>query len=333
MSNTSQEKAEAEMLGFRSILVVAGNEGRNEAALTRAVSLAKKNEASLSVISVVDPLPGEWGTLMGCEMVLNGEGPINLHVRAIEATAESLEELVGPIRSEGLEVGANVRVGRPFVEVMREVLRNGHDLVVVTGEAPGGLLERLFGSTARLLIERCPCPVWVIEPTQEEPLQRILAAVDPAPGDETRMSLNRSVTEIALSLASQEGSELHFVRPWSCRDAGVPQGRGNRSSAAAEQLVDELGKAYQDWLSDFLMEFPMEDIPGQEHLVMEEPAVAITNLARSLEADLIVMGTVPGSGISGMLIGGAAKEVLRRVDCSVLAVKPDGFALPVTLME
>ena len=66
---------------------------------------------------------------------------------------------------------------------------------------------------------------------------------------------------------------------------------------------------------------------------MEEPAVAITNLARSLEADLIVMGTVPGSGISGMLIGGAAKEVLRRVDCSVLAVKPDGFALPVTLME
>jgi len=321
------------MPGFRNILVVAGNEGRNEAALARAVSLAKKNEASLSVISVVDPLPGEWGTLMGCEMVLNGGGPINLHVRAIEATAEFLEELVGPIRSEGLEVGANVRVGRPSIEVIREVLRNGHDLVVVTGEAPGGLLERLLGSTARLLIQRCPCPVWVIEPTQEEPFQRILAAVDPAPGDETRMSLNRAITEIALSLASLGGGELHFVRAWTLRDERLLQGRGNLSSAGAEKVADGLEKAYQDWLSDFLMEFSMEDIPGREHFVMEEPAVAITNLARNLEADLIVMGTVPGSGISGMLIGGAAEEVLRRVDCSVLAVKPDGFVLPVTLME
>ena len=47
--------------------------------------------------------------------------------------------------------------------------------------------------------------------------------------------------------------------------------------------------------------------------------------------DLVVMGTVGRSGISGMLIGNTAERVLRKLPCSVLAVKPEGFVSPVRL--
>jgi nucleotide-binding universal stress UspA family protein len=47
--------------------------------------------------------------------------------------------------------------------------------------------------------------------------------------------------------------------------------------------------------------------------------------------DLLVLGTVARTGIAGLLIGNTTEEILRRVDCSVLALKPDGFESPVKL--
>jgi universal stress protein E len=57
----------------------------------------------------------------------------------------------------------------------------------------------------------------------------------------------------------------------------------------------------------------------------------IPDLAEELRAELIVMGTVRHTGIEGMLIGSTAETILHRIDCSVLAVKPEGFVTPVTI--
>ncbi|MGI9383250.1 MAG: universal stress protein, partial [Methyloligellaceae bacterium] len=56
-------------------------------------------------------------------------------------------------------------------------------------------------------------------------------------------------------------------------------------------------------------------------------------VAEKLHADLVVMGTVARAGIEGFLIGNTAESVLARLDCSVLAVKPPGFATPVALLD
>jgi universal stress protein E len=44
-----------------------------------------------------------------------------------------------------------------------------------------------------------------------------------------------------------------------------------------------------------------------------------------------VMGTISHTGIEGILIGNTAETILHRIDCSVLAVKPEGFITPVTI--
>ena len=43
------------------------------------------------------------------------------------------------------------------------------------------------------------------------------------------------------------------------------------------------------------------------------------------------MGTVSRTGIAGFFIGNCAETVLRQVDCSVLTLKPAGFATPISL--
>ena len=50
--------------------------------------------------------------------------------------------------------------------------------------------------------------------------------------------------------------------------------------------------------------------------------------AKQLTVDLIVMGSVGRSGLTGLLIGNTAEKTLHASEHSVLIVKPDGFTPP-----
>jgi hypothetical protein len=54
----------------------------------------------------------------------------------------------------------------PFIAIIREVLWNGHDLVMITAENRRSLKNVLFGTTTMHLMRKCPCPVWVMKPDQ-----------------------------------------------------------------------------------------------------------------------------------------------------------------------
>ena len=60
---------------------------------------------------------------------------------------------------------------------------------------------------------------------------------------------------------------------------------------------------------------------------------AIIRQVRKHQIDLLVMGTVCRTGLSGFFIGNTAEKVLGNVDCSVLTLKPEGFVSPVTLQQ
>lgn len=87
-----------------------------------------------------------------------------------------------------MQIRTKVLVGTPFLEIIREVLRSRHDLVVKAAE--GGRRALLFGNTDLHLLRKCPCPVWIDNPGHHARYARILAAVDPDPFDERRNVLN-----------------------------------------------------------------------------------------------------------------------------------------------
>ncbi|WP_421712475.1 universal stress protein [Aeromonas salmonicida] len=47
------------------------------------------------------------------------------------------------------------------------------------------------------------------------------------------------------------------------------------------------------------------------------------------QIDILVMGTVARTGISGFFIGNTAENVVQKLECSLLALKPNGFVSPV----
>ena len=66
--------------------------------------------------------------------------------------------------------------------------------------------------------------------------------------------------------------------------------------------------------------------PRQPAIEMSREVLAV---AEHVGADLLVMGTVCRTGVSGFFMGNTAEQVLQQVECSVLTVKPDRFITPV----
>jgi nucleotide-binding universal stress UspA family protein len=183
------------MQRFKNILLVIDAKTESRAALERAITLAKRNQALLTVVDVIKELPRYMRSL------LTSKPPAELQMQATEKRSSELERLIAPIRREGVHVSAKVLCGTPFLEIIREVLRNQHDLVMMTAEGKGGLKEMLFGSTSMHLMRKCPCPLWVMKRTQRKQYARILAAVDLDSFDEGKSPLNTKIVDLAISLA------------------------------------------------------------------------------------------------------------------------------------
>ena len=69
----------------------------------------------------------------------------------------------------------------------------------------------------------------------------------------------------------------------------------------------------------------------RKHLVKGPAHKEIPIVAKQIEADLVVMGTVARTGVPGFIMGNTAETILNQVECSVLAIKPAGFITPITL--
>jgi universal stress protein E len=312
------------MKRFKNILLVSRATESDEAALYRAVRLAKENRARLTVCGVLDLLPRDM------QWLVVSLPPADLQEIAQDRLRRQLDRFVAPARRAGLRPRVEVLCGTPFLEIIRDVLRHRRDLVLTTAEARRGWKQWFLGNTAMRLMRKCPCPVWVIKPAHRKPYARILAAVDPDPADPVKSALNRSILELASSLARTERSRLHIVHAWShFAEDTLRKGQIHLPRADVDRLIREERNKHKKWLDDLLQMLPLDGIAQEVHLVKGPPPETIARLAEKHRVELIVMGTVCRTGLAGFLIGNTAETVLRQVNCSVLTVKPKGFVTPV----
>lgn len=300
------------MKSFKNILLFADPNTDITASFRQALSLAKHNHARLTVLDVVSQLPREFKDII------------------IKGKLNELEKLVKTARKKGVRVSTKVLIGKPFLEIIREVLRNHHDLVIKSTESKTAAKQLLFGSTDLHLMRKCPCPVWVIKSSKRKLNTRILAAVDPDPSNPESKELNTLIMDLAVSLAKQEHSELHIVHAWKIYiKETYLHFPGSLRPEDIVRMAREERNLHSNRLNKLLSNYTLETIDHHVHLLKGDASSVISQLAHKKRVQLLIMGTVARTGIPGFLIGNTAEEVLRKVNCSVLSVKPKGFITPV----
>jgi nucleotide-binding universal stress UspA family protein len=316
------------MKRFKNILLVCNFDVKQDRAVERAVFLAKQNEARLTVFSVARELPAD------VSMSITIMPPQELHDLEINDHQARIDALVTDMGQQGIDATSQLVTGTPFLEIIRQVLRDKHDLVILPAEGKGGVKERLFGSTSMHLMRKCPCPVWVVKPAGHAKYKRVLAAVDMTSDflDIQRESLNPLILQLASSLSQIDKSELYVVQVWSVFAEEYMEGLGGLRNKSIRNLRKQVKQQYEVWLDHLLEGVKLKKFVTHRYLLRNNNASrAIIKLAKNKKIDLLVMGTVCHTGLAGFFIGNTAEKVLSEVNCSVLTVKPEGFVTPVTL--
>jgi nucleotide-binding universal stress UspA family protein len=158
---------------------------------------------------------------------------------------------------------------------------------------------------------------------------------------ESRHALNRQIIEMASCLAVSEFAELHIVHAWEAIGESVM--RSTFMHTPEDEIiayVEQVRRQCEASLGGLIREVTgdvgqdaLDYLKLQTHLVKGLSRKEIPALAKRIEADLVVMGTVARTGVPGFIMGNTAETILNQIDCSVLAIKPPGFITPVTLEE
>lgn len=318
------------MKRFKNIILIYDQNTITQAVIDRAESLAKANVSRITILSVVNNNPSS------ISIALTGMSSTELFALLIKERQAQVDTLVSTIKQKDIDASAKVLSGTPFLEIIRQVLRNKHDLVIIAAEGKGGLKERLFGSTSMHLMRKCPCPVWVVKPTKQKNYQHILASVDTTSDypeeEQEQITLNPLIIQLASSMARINKCELHVVQVWSVFAEGYLSVRGGLSDKSIKELRTSTKKNYLHLIEELLAGVDLENITIFKHFPRsEDVSKSILSLVKNKKIDLLVMGTVCRTGVAGFFIGNTAEKVLNKVDCSVLTVKPEGFVTPVKL--
>ncbi len=282
-------------------------------AVERAIWLAKASSAHLNFYYV---LPTWAASQDASPAVPLDEG---YDKRTVEDHAlEVMVNLVDQARSQGVVAESRVGFGRSWIEIIRQVIRADHDLVIVGAKDPNGVMQFITGSTEIKLLRKCPCAVWVTQPRADLGIESILVAHDLSPVGDLAM-------ELGCSMAQMHDSQLHVVHV-----AEYPEINRMFPARVSAESAASYRREAKGHIAAQLRRF---DLPGKAHVHLEigAPALAIWHCIEENNIDLVVMGTVARTGIPGLITGNTAERLLPLIPCSILAVKPAGFESPISL--
>lgn len=328
------------MKKVNKIMCVVNPDSNSEAALAHAVTIANDHQADITVVSVLNTT----GVL---HAFFHNKEEININLqKSLDGKRTSLESWVKKIEPT-LNFKVECFAGIGFIEIVQSVIKNQFDLVVKCADDVVWL-DRLFGSDDMHLLRKCPCPVLMLKPGQNNVFQNILATVDVIDDsnglDENRVQdqLNKKVLEYSAIFSIPGLNVLRIGCVWEAYAEDFL--RYGAFSHMSEENIDLYTEQARRECSDNLQLLvkEMNTLVGTNtvdylhpkvHLVKGRPSEEIPKMVKKYDVDLIVMGTVARTGIPGFIIGNTAESILELVQCSVLAIKPDGFKSPVEVVQ
>ncbi len=142
---------------------------------------------------------------------------------------------------------------------------------------------------------------------------------------------------MSTALALSDFSELHIIHVWHAYgESSMRSGFIYQPESYIDGYVDRIRVNHEYFLDKLTADMVdkgekevTDYLQPKVHLVKGFARDMIPKTAKEQDIDLIIMGTVGRTGIPGFIMGNTAETVLNRINCSVLAIKPEGFVTPV----
>jgi universal stress protein E len=309
------------MQHFHNILFVSNGIADENEALKQSLNLAINNKARLKAFIVIPELP--------VKMADYKKSYEEFHKSQL---TKSIRVILNEINVSNEEVPLQIEVvsdDKPADSIVRQVIRFNHDLIIKESEIKED--NKGFKAIDMELLRKSPCPVWLCRPIKQNQNNiSIAVAIDPEDLTLESHDLSLRLLELSCSLAEAYSGQVHIISCWdfaledSLRYAPWIEVEGDEM----QRNVTEARTLHHAALESLLRQSGISE-KMQVHHERGRPDQVIPKMIEDKKIDILVMGTLARTGIPGFIIGNTAENVLQKINCSLIALKPNGFISPV----
>ncbi|MGL6261790.1 universal stress protein UspE [Vibrio sp. WXL103] len=305
---------------YSKILVVADINHEEQPALARAMQLAAKSVSKSHVtlfLSIYD-----FSYDMTSMLSIDERDAMRRGV--IQQREAWMREIAEPYINDSIDFDIKVVWhNRPYEAIVAEVFAGEHD-IVIKGTRKHDVLESvLFTPTDWHLLRKCPSPVLLVKNAHWPEDANIMASVHVGSEYDTHIDLNDRMVEQLQSLSQRLEAAPYLVNAYPVTPANItielPEFDPNTYTDAVRGHHLTSMKALRQ----------KHGLDEQQTIVEQGlPEDIIPDVANRLNAAMVILGTTGRTGLSAVFIGNTAEHVIDKIDCDVLALKPQGFISP-----
>lgn len=303
------------MLDINHILVVLDHDHAEHIALDKALWLASTVQADLTLMtSVFEPHCDDATSL-------EQETRNLIHDSSINKATEWLEQLAQDAVSAGLTVHKQVCWDKHLYDAIMGVMNQNDFDLVIKGTHQHHLVDRIFTHTDWNMIRHCPAPVMLVKSAMPWQHNRVLASIDATSMDASHQRINDNILAFAEHLSDHFETDLHLVNAYPDVDvafAMVPE------INAPDDVQKHISAQHHEACNTLASRYSIQ--PNHIHIMEGDTTDIVPDIATAIEADLVVAGTVGRDGLAGVIVGNTAEELVDKVACDIVVLKPsDGI--------
>jgi universal stress protein E len=240
---------------------------------------------------------------------------------------QKLETAAAELQQQGLDVIVTVVWDAPLDEgIIRHVLRNKPFLVIKETHYHSAIGRALFSNTDWNLVRLCPEPLWLAKDKEWPDNAPILASVDPTHDQDQYANLDDQILNPASMLADRLSCDLHAFHAFAPIVSGTVVSL-DPGVFTIDDYNDEVQADHRERLSSLLDGYPVLD--QNVHLMTGYASQLLPSLADDIGAGVVVMGSLKRNPLQRALVGSTTEQVLDKLPCDLLVVKPQWFECPV----
>jgi len=297
---------------YRQIVVPLDGSRFAEAALPLALTLSRKTDAHIHLVTVVEPIPtfayDEWESAAQ---------------EWSAAYLAKLKETVEPLA--GGSVSTALVKGHAVDAIQAEVESADADLVVLASHGRGAMTRMWLGSVADGFLRHTDRPVLLVRPDEDD-----LPPADREYGFETLLvpldgsELSESALAHATDFGMLFGAAYHLTRivayPVDLASPYLPA-----TAQMNQALVDQARDMAAEYLEGHAERMRRRGLRVTTSVAVDAQAGhGILTEAEAVGCDSIAMATHARTGLTRALLGSSADKVLRGTHLPLLLYRPNG---------
>lgn len=295
-------------------ILVAVADGAAKRVTRRAGDLAVEAHAKIELFSVIRP----DSTVLG----LPNATLLQINRAIAESRRRELEKLATRLRLRGIDVSCTVVTNDSLSESIIKRLKEAPAQLVAIEAHKHSLFARWFLLQCDYdLIRHCPVPLLIVKKMGRPNRRPILAALDPWHQNDKPASLDSRIVDASRTVCKLMNASLHSVHAYSPL-LGFVSDSAFAPVAIPISLPQEEAHAATVRRRFKALNTRYRISPRHGHLHVGDPAYVLPALAKSLKAQMVVMGAISRTALDRLLLGSTAEQVLDALPCDVLIVKP-----------